>query len=103
MVIYSGLFLPTRVNALCVWPIIFMRKVDAPLLAHEMVHYREQAWVTPFWFIRYWFSADFRVAAEVRAHKVQMQAGLSLFQAANWLVRYDKRLTLAGAYLLLAA
>lgn len=102
MVIYSSLFVPSGYAAITIWPFIFMTKKDDQLLTHEMVHFKEQAWITPIWFARYIFSTKFRVAAEVRAHKVQMQHGLPLETAARWLVRYDKKMTIEEATRLLS-
>lgn len=71
--------LPQDIDALTIWPFIFVRPddaVDAPLIEHEMVHYREQraAWVLP-WLLRYVFSRDFRFAAELRGYRRQIELG----------------------------
>jgi hypothetical protein len=68
-----------------------------------MVHYKEQAWITPIWWLRYGLSKSFRVAAEVRAYKTQIDGGfISVPDAASWLVKYDNSLTDIKARELLA-
>jgi hypothetical protein len=88
--------------AFTAWPFIVVRPEyadDAGILVHEMVHYREQAWITPIWLIRYWLSKSFRIAAEVRAYKAQITGGhLSALQATTWLIKYDSALTEKEAF-----
>jgi hypothetical protein len=88
------------------WPFIFINpdyKDDKALLAHEMVHYKEQAWISPVWWLRYALSKSFRVAAEVRAYRVSIkEGGMTIGQAAGWLVKYDKSLTVEKAIQLLS-
>lgn len=90
-------FVPHGFDALTLWPFVFVRPEradDAPLMAHEMVHYREQAWRTPVWVLRYLLSRRFRLAAEVRAYKVQIAlGGITPDGAADMLLRYDLDIT----------
>ena len=80
-------------DAVTVWPVIFVRpecKDDKALIAHEMVHYRSMAWVTPFWWLRYALSKSFRWSQEVEAYRVQIAlGGISVLDAAELLVQYD--------------
>lgn len=105
MVIYTNWLIPSRFDAITIWPFILIRKSfegDAALLAHEMVHYPEQAWITPWWWLKYAFSASFRLQAEVAAYRAQRAVGpMSLASAAHWLMRYDASLTLEAALALL--
>ena len=79
-------------DAITAWPFIFIRpesKNDKALIAHEMVHYKSMAWVTPFWWLRYTFSKSFRWAQEVKAYRVQMAlGGISLEGATYMLCTY---------------
>ena len=80
-------------DAFSAWPFIFVRperKDDKALIAHEMVHYKSMAWVTPFWWLRYYFSQAFRWAQEVEAYRVQIaMGGITVLEAAELLVLYD--------------
>ena len=80
-------------DALTAWPFIFVRpecKDDKALIAHEMVHYKSMAWVTPFWWLRYVMSKSFRWSQEVEAYRVQIaMGGITAPQAAELLVQYD--------------
>lgn len=100
MIIYTN-FVPTGFDSITLWPFILMRpqrKSDAGLLGHEMVHYREQAWITPIWWLRYALSKKFRVAAEVRAYQTQVDCGsFTVINAAVWLLKYDSSLSLENA------
>lgn len=100
MIIYTS-FIPKGFDGMSIWPFILMRYRDTGLLNHELVHYTEQAWITPIWWLRYALSRSFRVAAEVRAYKASMQAGMTLEAASFWLTKYDKNLTVDGARALL--
>ena len=86
-------FVPHGFDALTLWPFILVRPQQAenfPLIAHEMVHYREQAWITPFWIARYLLSKKFRFDAEVRAYRIQISlGGITVMQAAELLTRYQ--------------
>ena len=60
------------------WPFIFVRpehRSDIALIEHELVHYREQAWIMPVWVMLYLVSRKFRLAAEVRAYNRQIELG----------------------------
>lgn len=105
MIIYTNVLVPKAFDAVTVWPFIFIRptyKNDEPLKQHELVHYREQAWITPIWFLRYALSKSFRVQAEARAYKVQISlSGLTIESASTWLMKYDASLTRSQAISLL--
>lgn len=91
MIIKTNL-VPASFSATTCWPFIFVRPDkadDKALMAHEMVHYEEQAWITPYWLLRYWLSKSFRLAAEVRGYRAQIAAGVPLFNAAFWLTNTD--------------
>jgi len=104
MIIYSKWLVPKGFDAITVWPFIFMDRPDPALLQHEMVHYKEQAWITPFWWLYYLFNKSFRITAEAKAYAVQVDAGaLTPIRAANWLMKYDKELTVEEAVQLLEA
>lgn len=79
-------------DAITAWPFIFVRpehKDDAALIAHEMVHYRSMAWLTPFWWLRYALSKSFRWSQEIKAYKVQIAlGGITAIQAAAMLTYY---------------
>ena len=74
------------------WPFIFVRpehRSDFSLIEHELVHYREQAWITPFWVLLYLVSRKFRLGAEVRAYTRQIElGGVSKGEAAHALLSY---------------
>lgn len=47
--IISIRFVPQRFAAITFWPFIFVlpeQRGDTALIEHELVHYREQAWIT---------------------------------------------------------
>ena len=97
MVIYNRWLVPSGFWAITLWPFIFVddrHKDNNPLIVHEMVHYNEQAWISPIWWIRYLLSTKFRLAAEVRAYKAQIAVGgLTIQEAAVWLRKYSSSLT----------
>jgi hypothetical protein len=101
MVIVSPAMVPAGFDGVTVWPFIFVCFRDEQLLAHEMVHYKEMAWKTPYWWARYAFDRKFRVDSEVRAYKAEIKAGMPAETAAMWLMKYDDRLTEAAARFLL--
>lgn len=90
--------IPKGFDAVTVWPFIFVRPERAhnkPLIEHELVHYEEQreAKVVP-WLLKYWLSEDFRIDAEVRAYKKQIEeGGITVLGAANMLLKYHTKLT----------
>ena len=78
-------------DAITAWPFIFIRpefKNDEALIAHEMVHYRSMAWLTPFWWLRYALSKSFRWAQEVEAYRVQIALGGLTAPAAAAILMY---------------
>jgi hypothetical protein len=105
MIIKSNL-VPKPFYAFTAWPFIVVKPEHADnvaLIAHEMVHYKEQAWITPIWWLRYALSKTFRIAAEVKAYKVQIIMGdMTPAQAAGWLMKYDSSLTIEAATELLS-
>lgn len=99
--IFSTRHIPPGFAALTLWPLILIRpecRHDAALIAHELVHYREQAWIMPVWWLRYLLSRKFRLAAEVRAYRRQIAlGGITLAQAANMLTQYRLGITIEQA------
>ena len=99
-------FIPRPYSAITIWPFIFIKPAysnDHALLMHEITHYDEQRWITPWWWAKYIFSTRFRIAAEVRAYQVQIIMGFPLESAAAWLCTYDRKLTKETARALLLA
>jgi hypothetical protein len=77
-------------SAITIAPFIFIapsKADDKALVAHEMVHYKEQLkWLVIPWWIAYLVSRTFRKNAEIRAYKVQIAlGGISVQQAAYWM------------------
>lgn len=105
MIICTNL-IPKGFSAISLWPFIFVRpehRSDTALIEHELVHYREQAWVTPLWVILYLVSRKFRLAAEVRAYTRQIEVGgVTREQAAQALLSYRLGITLGKAMQVLA-
>ena len=76
--IVSTNLIPRGFAACSLWPFIFVRpehRNDIALIEHELVHYKEQAWITPVWVLLYLVSRKFRLAAEVRAYTRQIELG----------------------------
>lgn len=94
-------FIRPPFQAITVWPVIFVLPDQAKnigLIEHEMVHYREQAWIAPLWWLRYVLSKSFRLAAEVRAYKRQIEVGgITRLTAAAMLLNYGLGITLEQA------
>lgn len=92
-------------QAISVWPVILVlpdQADNAGLIEHELVHYREQAWIAPLWWLRYALSKSFRLAAEVRAYKRQIEVGgITRLTAAAMLLNYGLDITLEQALQLL--
>ena len=88
------------------WPFIFVRpehRSDIALIEHELVHYREQAWIMPVWVMFYLVSRKFRLAAEVRAYTRQIElGGVTREQAAHALLSCRLGITFDEAALALA-
>lgn len=99
--------IPAGFQAVTIWPFIVVLPEHATnpgLIEHEMVHYREQSWITAIWWVRYVISKSFRQAAEVRAYKRQIEVGgISVETAANMLLCYRLGITYDQAYALLTA
>lgn len=95
--IVSTRFIPRGFSAVTIWPFIFVRpehRRDKALIEHELVHYREQRWITPIWIARYLLSRSFRQAAEVRAYRRQIElGGITQEQAAQMLTHYRLGIT----------
>lgn len=93
--------IPRPFIAVTIWPFIFVRPTaagDVGLIEHELVHYREQAWVTPIWVLRYLASRRFRLAAEVRAYRRQIiVGGITREGAAGMLLKYHVGVTFQQA------
>ena len=90
--IVSTNLIPKGFSACSLWPFIFVRpeyRSDIAVIEHELVHYREQAWIMPIWVFLYLVSRKFRLAAEIRAytHQIEM-GGLTREQAAHALLSY---------------
>lgn len=96
--IVSTRLIPKGFSAFSLWPLVFVRpehRSNMALIEHELVHYREQAWITPLWVFLYLISRKFRFAAEVRAYKQQIKlGGISREAAAQALLRYRLGITL---------
>lgn len=88
-------------SACSLWPFIFVRpehRRDTALIEHELVHYREQAWIMPVWVLLYLVSRKFRLAAEVRAYTRQIElGGVTREQAAHALLSYRLGITFGKA------
>lgn len=97
--------LPKDFDGFTCWPFIFIRpsKVNnLGLLRHEMIHYNEQRWITPYWLAKYFLSRKFRLDAEVRAYKAQMECeGIALHAAATMLLKYNLNISIYQALELL--
>ena len=100
MIIATNL-IPKGFSACSLWPFIFVQpqhRNDTALIEHELVHYREQAWITPAWVILYFASRKFRLAAEVRAYARQIElGGVTREQAAQALLSYRLGITYGEA------
>ncbi len=99
--IISTNFIPKGFSACSLWPFVFVRPVhrsDNALIEHELIHYREQAWITPIWVLLYLVSRKFRLAAEVRAYTRQIElGGVTREQAAHALMSYRLGITYGKA------
>ena len=100
MIVASN-FVPRGFDAMAIWPLILIRpgvRDDAGVIEHELVHYREQAWITPVWVARYLLSRRFRLAAEARAYKRQIEGGsITRAGAAGMLLKYRIGITYSQA------
>ena len=90
--------IPDPFQAITIWPFILTKVDDRGLIEHEMVHYREQAWIAPVWWLRYLLSKSIRQAAEVRAYTRQIEVGgITRLSAAAMMLNYKLDLTLTDA------
>ena len=90
--------IPDPFQAITIWPFILTKVDNRGLIEHEMVHYREQAWIAPVWWLRYLLSKSFRQAAEVRAYTRQIEVGgITRLSAAAMMLNYKLDLTLTNA------
>lgn len=69
-----------------IWPLVLIDGPDnAPLLAHERVHWSEQwRWLVLPWWLLYLLWPQFRLRAEVRAYRVQIAAYMRLCGFRGW-------------------
>jgi hypothetical protein len=92
---------PKGFSALSLWPFIFVRseqRSNIALIENELVHYRQQAWITPSWVPLYLVSRKFRLPAEVRAYTRLIElGGVTREQAAHALLGYRLGITLGKA------
>lgn len=99
--IVSTNLIPKGFSAVSLWPFIFVRpehRSDNILIEHELVHYREQAFIVPLWVLLYLVSRKFRLAAEVRAYTRQIElGGVTREQAAHALLNYRLGITYGKA------
>lgn len=104
MIITTNL-IPKPLEALTVWPFIFVRpgkESDESLIARQMAHYKDQAWKTPYWLLRYFFSKQFRFNVELNAYKAQVAAGgITVGRAAYHLTKYGLGISYTQAATLL--
>lgn len=104
--IISTHLIPKGFSACSLWPFILVRpehRNDVGLIEHELVHYREQAWIMPMWVLLYLVSRKFRLAAEVRAYTRQIEmGGVTREQAAHALLSYRLGITFGTAMQALA-
>jgi hypothetical protein len=106
LMIASTRLIPQGFSACSLWPFIFVRpehRSDTALIEHELVHFREQAWITPIWLLLYLASRKFRLAAEIRAYTRQIDmGGVTREQAAHALLSYRLGITFEKAMQALA-
>ena len=104
--IVSTRLIPKGFSACTLWPFIFVRpeqRSNIALIEHELVHYREQAWIMPIWVLPYLVSRKFRLAAEIRAYTRQIEmGGVTREQAAHALLSYRLGITFGKAMQALA-
>lgn len=98
--------LPGFIYGLAIWPFIFVQpsfRNHHGLIQHELVHFHEQRrWLVLPWLIAYLASKRFRLHAELRAYRRQIEVGgISVNRAANSLLRYRLGITRQQALSLL--
>ena len=100
MVVSTNL-VPKGFSACALWPFIFIRaeyREDHSLIEHELVHYREQAWIMPAWVLAYFIFRRFRFGGEVRAYARQIElCGVTREEAAQALLSYRLGITFEDA------
>ena len=105
MIVCTNL-IPKGFSAVSLWPFIFVKpehRSDTALIEHELVHYCEQALITPVWVLLYLVSRKFRLAAEVRAYTRQIKlGGITREQAAHALLSYRIDISYEKAFQALA-
>jgi hypothetical protein len=99
--------LPSSIYGLAIWPFIFVQpsfRNHYGLIQHELVHLQEQRrWLVLPWLVAYLLSKKFRLNAELRAYRRQMEVGgITITRAARNLTRYWLGITYAEALELLA-
>lgn len=100
-------FLPEFIFGLAIWPFIFVQprfRHHHGLIQHELVHLNEQrrSFVIP-WLLSYLLSKRFRLKAEVRAYRRQIEVGgTSVQRAARNLLQYRIGITYEEALSLLS-
>jgi hypothetical protein len=93
MIIKTNL-IPKGFCAFTFYPFIFVRPAsaeDPALLAHEMIHYREQKkhWTIP-WVWKYFTNKQFRLQAELRGYAEQVRlGGVTTWDAVKMLSQYQ--------------
>lgn len=101
MIVKSNLPKLFKADALCIAPFIFVRPEcasDSALIAHEMVHYKEQVAVLVIpWWIRYLCSRKFRLLAELRAYSKQIALKGIYLERAAYLISTNYRLNISLA------
>ena len=104
--IVSTRLIPKGFSACTLWPFIFIRpelRSNIALIEDELVHFREQAWITPVLVLLYLVSRKFRLAAEICAYTRQIEmGGVTREQAANALLSYRLGITFGQAMQALA-
>lgn len=94
---------PKPYSGITVWPFIFVTPwADATVIPHEMVHYKRQAWWSPIWWMLYLLVPWFRLEEEMLAYKESIQCGMSVENAATWLMSYHANISKENAIDLLS-
>lgn len=98
--------LPGFIYGIAFWPFIFVQphfRNHHGLIQHELVHFHEQKrWLVLPWLAAYLLSKRFRLNAELRAYRRQIEVGgISVNRAANNLMQYRLGITYEEAVALL--
>jgi hypothetical protein len=78
VIIVSSRVIPQGSSTCLVWPFIFVRPehcTDTALVEHELVHFRERAWIMPIWVLLYLVSRKFFLAAAIRDYSREIEMG----------------------------